>query len=190
MKQSEFTEFKINENNIITLDIETQRSAQEVGGWDYIDKMGLAVAVIHSTADNQYRAYSENGVDLLINRLRAADLIIGFNILRFDYTVLQPYTDVNLKDLPTFDILEAFHRQRGFRVKLDSIAAATLKTNKTADGMQSLRWWKNKEYKKVRDYCREDVKITKDIYFYGKKNGKIFYLDKNEKKYVPVYVNW
>jgi myo-inositol-1-phosphate synthase len=38
---------------VLVLDVETQRSAEEVGGWEHRERMGMAVAVTHDlAADN------------------------------------------------------------------------------------------------------------------------------------------
>src|SRR3954467_12199699 len=61
--------------HILYFDLETQRSAQEVGGWDKISNMGMSVGVVYSTVTNGYKIYSEREVDQLIKDLQRADLI-------------------------------------------------------------------------------------------------------------------
>src|SRR2546422_7761054 len=91
--------------NILYFDLETQRSAEEVGGWDKISRMRMSVGVTYSTAQAGYRIYGEGQVDGLIRDLQRADLIVGFNNLRFDYEVLHGYTALDLRQLPTLDLL-------------------------------------------------------------------------------------
>ena len=57
------------------LDVETQRSADEVGGWDRADRMGLAVAVTQDLATGEVRVYTEERVEELLDDLAAAALI-------------------------------------------------------------------------------------------------------------------
>src|SRR5689334_2452128 len=78
--------------NIVYFDLETQKSADEVGGWDKIREMRMSVGVTYSTARQEYRIYGEKQVDDLVRDLQRADLVIGFNNLRFDYEVLHYYT--------------------------------------------------------------------------------------------------
>ena len=92
--------------NIVYFDLETKYLADEVGGWDYIDRLELAVAVTYSTARGDFAHYTEDTVGALIEELSQADLVVGFNLLRFDYTVLRPYTECDLCQLPTLDILQ------------------------------------------------------------------------------------
>ena len=91
--------------NILYFDLETQKSADEVGGWDHISRMGMSVGVTFSTATGGYTIYSEHQVDALIKELQRADLIVGFNHLRFDYEVLHGYTTLDLRQLPTLDMM-------------------------------------------------------------------------------------
>lgn len=163
------------QSNIVYFDLETQKSAQEVGGWSYIDRMKLAIAVTFSTADQQYTTFQEADVGRLINQLTQADLIVGFNLKGFDYVVLRPYTPVNLWQLPTFDMLEHVRRTLGFRLSLDALAKETLRESKSADGLQSLRWWKAGKVDLVAEYCRKDVEITKRLHEYARQNGHLLF---------------
>ena len=168
---------KINEaqRNVVYVDLETQKSAREVGGWSHIDRMKMAIAVTFSTADQQYATFQESDVGDLINQLADADLIVGFNLKGFDYVVLRPYTSVNLWQLPTFDMLEHVKRTLGFRLSLDALARETLRETKSADGLQSLRWWKAGKVDLVAEYCRKDVEITKRLHEYACQNGYLLF---------------
>ncbi|MCZ6679410.1 MAG: ribonuclease H-like domain-containing protein [Candidatus Poribacteria bacterium] len=164
--------------DIIYFDLETQKTAQEVGGWSNIDRLKLAVAVTYSTVDRQYATFLEADVDALIDQLTHADLIVGFNLKTFDYVVLAPYTSVALWQLPTFDMLEPIRRKLGFRVSLDALAKATLRSSKSADGLQSVRWWKAGKTELVAKYCRRDVEITKRLHEYACENGYLLFTDR------------
>ncbi|MFQ5882255.1 MAG: DEAD/DEAH box helicase [Candidatus Methylomirabilales bacterium] len=162
---------------VIILDVETQRSAEEVGGWQHRDRMGLAVAVTYDLYPAQYRIYTEQQASALIEELIGADLIIGFNLRRFDFGVLQAYTDRDLSTLPTLDILEAITAYLGFRVSLGHLAQATLGVAKQADGLQSLQWYKAGELQRVIDYCKADVDLTRSLYEFGRDHGYLLFLD-------------
>lgn len=161
--------------NLIYFDLETQKSAQEVGGWSHIDRLKLAIAVTFSTADQQYTTFQESDVTDLINQFTEADCIVGFNLKAFDYVVLRPYTSLNLWQLPTFDMLEHVRRALGFRLSLDALAKETLKESKSADGLQSVRWWKAGRADLVAAYCRKDVEITKRLHEYACQNGHLLF---------------
>jgi DEAD/DEAH box helicase domain-containing protein len=171
------------------IDIETQRSAQEVGGWNRADLMGISCVVLYDSRHDKYFEFLEDQVPLLIHHLKKFDLVIGFNIKRFDFRVLSGYSDFHFRKLPTLDILEAVHDRLGYRLSLDHLAKVTLGKEKTADGLQALRWWKQGRIREIIDYCKVDVEITKDLFLYGKNNGYLLFKNK-AKKTVRVPVNW
>src|SRR6266581_1295874 len=128
--------------NIVYFDLETQKSAEEVGGWDKISRMGMSVGVIYSTVTGSYKIYGEKQVDDLIKDLQRADLVVGFNHLRFDYEVLHGYTSLDLRQLPTLDMMLDLQNKLQHRLSLDAIATATFGVEKTAEGMQAIEWYR------------------------------------------------
>ena len=171
----------------IVFDVETQHTADEVGGWGNIRDMRLAVAVTYDTVVDVYRDYTEQDADRLIATLRGADLVVGYNVLRFDYEVLSAYTEDSLSDLPTVDMLQDLYHALGWRPKLDSVAAATLGERKSADGLQAVRWFRQGQLDKVMAYCRRDVEVTWQVYEYGRRNGYVQYRDRSYRTHrVPV----
>ncbi len=171
------------------LDIETQRSAKEVGGWNYPDRMGVSVAVLYDSATDSYESFLEDDVPGLIERLYGFDLVVGFNIKRFDYGVLKGYTKKRLTTLPTLDMLEKVHERLGYRVSLDNLAQATLDAEKSADGLQALAWWKEGRIEEITSYCTKDVELTREIFLYGRENGFLLFTNKAGQK-VRVPVQW
>jgi len=150
--------------NIVYFDVETQRSISDVGGYKNCDQLKVSVAVAYSTKTGKYHIFGEEGMDALVQMLLDADLVVGYNHIGFDYKVLQGYTIMDMESQTIncdmmIDIQEIIDR----RLKLDSIAEATLGMKKTADGLEALRWWK--EYKNT-------------VYEYGVKHGHIKYADK------------
>ena len=173
--------------NIVVFDVETQHTADEVGGWGNIRGMKLAVAVTYHAAEDVYRDYVEEQAGDLIAALREADLVVGYNVLRFDYEVLRAYTDDPLNDLPTVDMLRDLHHTLGWRPKLDGLAAATLGEGKSADGLQAVRWFREGKLDEVIAYCRKDVEVTWRVYDFGRKNGYVQYHDRRRRVHkVPV----
>jgi DEAD/DEAH box helicase domain-containing protein len=171
------------------LDIETQRSADEVGGWDRADLMRVSCAVLYDSQKDAYLEFLEDQVDALIDCLKQMDVLIGFNIKRFDFKVLSGYTDFDFQTLNTIDILEDIHARLGYRLSLDHLSRVTLGAEKTADGLAALRWWKQGKIRQIIDYCRADVKITKELFTYGKVNGYLLFNNKAGQT-VRVPVKW
>jgi DEAD/DEAH box helicase domain-containing protein len=162
---------------VLVLDIETQRSAEEVGGWEHCNRMGLAVAVLADVETGETRVYTEAQVDDLLAELASAACIIGFNLRRFDFGVLRGYRDADYAGLPALDILEEVQAGLGFRLSLNHLAQETLGVPKLADGLQSLAWWKAGEVDKVTQYCKADVELTRRLFEFGRTHGYLLYRD-------------
>ena len=170
-------------------DLETQRSAAEVGGWHRAHLMKISCAVLYDSRLDRFIDFTENRIERLIDHLQKCDLIIGFNIKRFDYQVLKGYTDFNFMKLKSLDILEDIKKCLGFRLSLAHLATATLGENKSADGLQALRWWQEGRILEIIEYCRQDVKITADLYRFGRDNGYLIYEDRHSRK-IRIPVDW
>ena len=126
--------------NIVYFDLETQKSAAEVGGWDRKRDMLMSVGVTYATGDGQYRIFGESQVDDLVKQLMRADLDVGFNIINFDYDVLTHYTPLDLMQTPTLDLMKDLEAKLGHRLSLESLAVPTLGAPKVADGMAALKF--------------------------------------------------
>ena len=160
-------------------DLETQRSAEEVGGWENIAAMKVALAVTYDDRTSRFRTYKEADINELLLDLLTADEVIGYNIDRFDIEVLRGYTGRDLSRIRTRDMMADIYRKLGFRLRLADIAEATLGTGKSADGLQSLQWWKEGRIDLIEEYCRKDVEVTHRVYRFGAANGYILYRDKD-----------
>ena len=115
---------------------------------------------------------------------------MGFNVKRFDYTVLNAYTTEDLGTLPTFDILEDIHKRLGFRLGLDHLAQATLGQSKLADGIQAVEWFRQGEMKNLIEYCQQDVTATRDLFLFGLENQHLVYRNKKDNRRVRLPVDW
>ena len=175
--------------NIVYFDLETQKSAEEVGGWNNIRDMRMSVGVTYSTARGDYRIYGEKEVNELIKELMRADLVVGFNNLRFDYEVLHGYTVMDLKQVPTLDMLVDLQKALQHCLSLDSVATASLGVEKTAEGLQAIKWFREGKMMEIAEYCCYDVKITKLVHEYGAANRQLFYTNKFGTK-MSVGVEW
>jgi hypothetical protein len=178
------------ERDIVYFDLETRRTAADVGGWTQQAKMGISVAVTYSTRHQEYRIYREEDVDALIEQLRRADLVVGYNHIGFDYKVLMGHTIFELADqLISLDLMVEVEGKIGRRLKLDTIAEATLGHSKTAEGLQAIRWWQQGKILEIAEYCCYDVKVTKCVHEYGIQHGHVKYKD-NQGQIQTVEVNW
>ncbi len=167
--------------NYCVFDLETKRSAEEVGGWGRAERMGMSVGVVYDARLDGFATYFEDEVDGLIDHLQRSDLVVGFNNRRFDYRVLSGYTRYNLYQLPTLDLLEEIYNQLGYRLSLDRLAKETLGSQKTGDGLQALAWFKEGKLKEIADYCREDVKLTRNLLLHAVEHSFLLFRNKAGK---------
>ena len=174
---------------IIVFDLETQKLADEVGGWGNIKDMLLSVGVTQDLSTREFSVYYEKDAKSLIQELYDADLVIGFNQIRFDYTVLKHYGLHSPAKIKSLDMLAEIERALGHRLSLDAVCSVTLKTGKSADGIDAVRWFKKGKFDQVTEYCKKDVEITRGLYLFGKENGYLKYKKRNGK-ITRIPVDW
>ena len=175
----------------LVFDIETKKLAQEVGGWSNISRMGFAAGVTYGVESQKMIRFTEDSVYQLIQSIQQANAIIGFNLIRFDYEVLRPYglmIDLALQR-KSLDLMLSVEQALGFRVGLGKLAEAMLGQGKSADGVQSVEWYRQGEIDKVLAYCEQDVLVTFEIWEFGRANHHIFYRDRSGRKR-PIPVHW
>ncbi|GJL79924.1 MAG: hypothetical protein NPINA01_29130 [Nitrospinaceae bacterium] len=162
---------------ILYFDLETQKSSDEVGGWSpvQIKLMKLAIGVVWDSRDQAFFTYHENEAEKLAEKLHTADLVVGFNVIGFDYTVLEGYGPFNLNKIKTFDMLLDVKKLLNHRLALNHLAQHTLGAEKSADGLISIQWYKEGKIDQIIEYCKQDVAITRDLFLFGEKNGYVKY---------------
>ena len=190
-------------------DLETQYLFRELDPkWDYrrweekelirnelVRKMGLAVAGL-IVDDDSTRFYTEENVEELIGQLESVDMIVGHNLLEFDYIVLDPYVGqevIKRFEKKTFDIIQELRKVTGILISLDDLGKRNLGTQKLCDTLKIPEMWRNGKHDDVKKYLETDLKITKGIYYHGKTKGKIKYTHKEYgeiKGIRTVKVNW
>lgn len=174
---------------IVTLDIETQKGFHEVDR-KKLYLLKVSVACIHDSKTDSYLAFEERELTKLEEILKQADVIVGFNIRDFDMEVLAPYFATPVKNFPILDLLVEIEKMRGHRVSLQSVAQATLKVSKSGSGWDAIQLYKDGKLEELKKYCFDDVRITKDVYEYGLKNGKVFFLSNRDYQTHEIPVAW
>jgi DEAD/DEAH box helicase domain-containing protein len=171
--------FPVLPDHFVVLDVETRYSAHEVGGWNRADRMGVSVAVLYDSRADAFTAYRQEDIPAMMDVVRAAPLVVGFNVIRFDYAVLAPHAPgCDFRKIPTLDMLLRVQDQLSYRVSLDNLATATLGVAKSADGMQALAWWKEGKLDRIEQYCRQDVALTRDLFLHGRDKGYVMFSNK------------
>jgi DEAD/DEAH box helicase domain-containing protein len=160
----------------IILDIETRNLFQDVGTNDPKD-LDISVVCIYDSETDSYKSFLQENLGQLWPILETADMLITFNGDHFDIPLLDKYYPGDLTKIKSLDILKEVKKSLGFRLKLDSIAEATLGKKKSGHGLEAITWWKNGEIDKIIRYCTDDVRITKEVYEYAMKNGVLKYKD-------------
>jgi len=176
--------------DIVYFDLETQRTANDAGGWDRKRDMGMSVGVTYSTRLGEYRIYGERRVEELVQQLLRADLVVGFNVVNFDYEVLMGYTPYDLPHLcRTLDLMVDIEKKLGHRLGLDAVASASIGVGKTGDGLDAIRWWREGRLLDIAEYCCFDVKCTKLVHEFGIAKKQLFYTDRFQQR-KSVAVEW
>ncbi len=176
--------------NCIILDIETQDKIDFSNQEESIRNLSVSIAVTYNSLTKKYSVYTEDEIPQLIDELSLADVIIGVNLLAFDYPVLEKYDkNVDFEGFNTIDILDMLKQYLGFRVSLSNMASATLGEDKSGDGLEAISLFRNGELMELVEYCKQDVILTRKIYEYGKAKGFIKYCD-NKLGVQKADVNW
>ncbi|PIZ98284.1 MAG: hypothetical protein COX77_05060 [Candidatus Komeilibacteria bacterium CG_4_10_14_0_2_um_filter_37_10] len=170
----------------VVLDLETKKSFDEVGGQQNAHLLEVSVVGAYSYGLNKYRAFRQSEFSELEEWLKKASLIIGFNSKKFDFTVLQPYFRWKLDKLPHLDILEEVQFALGHRLKLDSIATVTLGEGKSGSGLDAIWYYKNQDWDKLIRYCLDDVRVTKELYDYGERHGRLWFENNGQRQPIPI----
>ncbi|HLD18273.1 MAG TPA: ribonuclease H-like domain-containing protein [Patescibacteria group bacterium] len=173
-------------SNEVVLDIETQNTFEDVGGYHH-SKLRISVVGVYFYETDEYKAYEERELPELWARLERSGRLIGYNTRSFDFPVMNNYYAGDFLKFPNLDILAEIEKTLGFRLKLDHVAQATIGTGKTGHGLQAVEWWKKGEIEKIKTYCLDDVRVTKGVYEYGLKYKALAYEDRlGARKGIPV----
>lgn len=169
----------------ITFDIEAIVPNFTRGKLD-VNEMELTVVGIHDSSNGEYSSFLKEDLPKLFSIIEQSDMLIGFNSDTFDIPLLNRYYPGDLTKMRSLDILSEVYKVLGRRIRLDLIAQATLGRGKSGDGGKANVWWQEGKYDLVREYCIEDVRLTRELYDYALKNGHLKYKDLNQKKDVKL----
>ncbi len=158
----------------IVFDIETSNIFQEVGSNNPAD-LSISVVGIYEYENNLYSTFLVEEFNKLWPIIENTDQFITFNGDHFDIPLLNKYYSGDLFKIKSVDLLKEMQKSAGRRMKLDQIAEGTLGTNKSGHGLDAIKWWRDGEIEKVKKYCLDDVRITKDLYEYALKEGKLIF---------------
>lgn len=169
----------------IVFDLETQNIFQDVGSNDPA-ALDISVATVYDSETDQYTTVTIDEIDQLWPIIEQADALVGYNSNHFDIPLLNKYYPGDLTQLKSIDLLEDIKRSLGRRLRLDSVAAATVGAKKSADGLQAVRWWREGKIAEIKKYCEQDVKVTKNVFEYARAHGHVKFKDGHRKRTIEL----
>lgn len=164
----------------VVFDVETKRAFDEVGGY-HPEKLGVSLVGVWVGEDKdngEMLAYREENLVDMFKLFEKADIIVGFNSVGFDYPALKPYYSGDLFSFPSLDMLQKVEESVGHRVKLDDLAKETLGIQKSGNGLDAIRYFNDGDFESLEKYCLQDVKVTKDLYYFGLENKRVKFINK------------
>lgn len=173
---------------MIVLDLETQNTFQDVGAYDP-KRLKISVVGVYDGAADAYKSFREHELKDLWPLLEHTDRLVGFNIKGFDLPVLGAYYPGDLMRIPAVDLMYLLEEKIGFRVSLDSVASATLGTQKSGSGLKAVAYYAAGEWDKLIAYCLDDVKLTRELYDYACAHRELKYRDRNSGALISVPVD-
>jgi|SRR3989344_3305214 len=171
----------------IVFDIESMsKSGSNIRGKIDLQDQEITLVALYDSETGTYSSYIKEELPKLWPLIERADLLIGFNSDTFDIPLLNRYYPGDLSKIPSLDLLTEVYKTLGRRIRLDSLARATLGRGKKGDGLKAVLWWQEGRIDKVREYCLEDVRLTKELYDYALKNGLLKYKDLRDIRDVKI----
>lgn len=164
----------------VVFDIESTSKNGFVRGRVDVEEQELTVVAIYDSETDTYTSYLREELPRLWPIMERTDMLIGFNSDTFDIPLLNRYYPGDLTHIRSLDLLSEVYKVLGRRIRLQALAEATLGKSKSGDGAQAVEWWREGKIDKVREYCIDDVRITKELFDYAVKHTRLKYKDLRE----------
>ncbi len=172
----------------VVFDLETQNIFQDVGSND-VTSLDISVACAYDSETDLYTTVEVSELQKLWPIIEKADALVGYNSNHFDIPLLNKYYPGDLTHIKSIDLLESIKESLGRRLRLDSVAQATVGAKKSADGLQAVRWWREGKIDEIKKYCEQDVKVTKMVFDYARTHGHVLFKDGSQKKEIPLDIS-
>ncbi|QQR65017.1 ribonuclease H-like domain-containing protein [Candidatus Kaiserbacteria bacterium] len=174
----------------VVFDLETQNTFADVESNDPKD-LSISVGCAYDSLTNEYTTVAIDELQKLWPIIEKADVLVGYNSDHFDIPLLNKYYPGDLTKMKSIDIMSSIRESLGRRLKLDSVAQATVGTKKAGNGLMAIKWWREGDIASIKKYCKQDVKVTKEIFEYALTNHKVFYKEGSKKLEIPLNTsNW
>lgn len=172
----------------VVFDLETQNTFQEAGTNDPAG-LDISVATVYDSQTDKYTTVSIDALQDIWPIIEGADALVGYNSNHFDIPLLNKYYPGDLTHIKSIDLLESIRLSLGRRLRLDSVAEATIGAKKSAHGLQAVRWWKEGKIDEIKKYCEQDVRVTKKVFDYALKHGHVKFKDGSRKREIPLDIS-
>lgn len=169
----------------VVFDLETQNIFQDVGSND-ATALDISVASAYDSETDSYTTVTIDELSTLWPLFEKADALVGYNSNHFDIPLLNKYYPGDLTHIKSIDLLESIRESLGRRLRLDSVAQATVGAKKNADGLQAVRWWREGKINEIKKYCEQDVRVTKKVFDYALEHGHVLFKDGYRKREIPL----
>lgn len=169
----------------IIFDLETQNTFQDVGSNNSVD-LDISVGTFYDSETDTYTTVTIDELQTVWPLLEKADALVGYNSNHFDIPLLNKYYPGDLTQIKSIDLLEEIRKSLGRRLKLDSVAEATVGAKKSGHGLQAVRWWREGKIDEIKKYCEQDVKVTKKVFDYAVTHGHVKFKDGSRKREIPL----
>lgn len=169
----------------VVFDIETQNIFQDVESNDPT-ALDISVVSAYDKGTDKYTTVTIDELEKLWPIMERADVLVGYNSNHFDIPILNKYYPGDLTHIKSIDLLEDIRNSLGRRLRLDSVAEATVGAKKSASGLQAVRWWREGKIDEIKKYCEQDVKVTKKVFEFALENGKVMYKEGRKKIDIPL----
>ncbi len=169
----------------VVFDLETQNIFDDVGTYDPV-ALSISVVSAYDYGTDKYTTVSIDELQKLWPVIEAADALVGYNSNHFDIPLLDKYYPGNLTHIKSIDLLEYIKQSLGRRLRLDTIASATVGAKKSGHGLDAVRWWREGKIDQIKKYCEQDVRVTKKVFDYALENGHVLFKDGSRKREIPL----
>jgi len=169
----------------VVFDLETQNTFSDVESSNPAD-LDISVGCAYDSVTDTYTVVTVNELQKLWPIFEQAEVLVGYNSNHFDIPLLNKYYPGDLTKIKSIDLLEDIRISLGRRLRLDSVAQATIGAKKSANGLQAIKWWREGDIESVKKYCKQDVKVTKEIYEFALAYQKVLYKDGHKKREIQL----
>ncbi len=158
----------------LVFDIETQNFFTDPDvGYDNFAALKISVVCVYSYLQDKYFAFEEHEMEPLAELFNGTKRIVGFCMNRYDVPVLNNYFsrlhgvvhNPNLWGKERIDLLERIESAMGGqRISLSRLAEANLGVKKNSHGSMAIALYREGKIAELKEYCLNDVKLTKELF--------------------------